>query len=148
MRSSRNLGPVRIVPAAIAVFLLVRLLGCLDADPLGTGAGGARLAVQISSWGSGSPAKAAAPDSLRVHLYDVTGSRYTDHPERFPLAAEATAHRSREDATGRYLLCEHQVDLLEEREFRIVVRFSYDAGSMREAVAGERTITLRPGDRK
>ncbi|MFH1680951.1 MAG: hypothetical protein ABIH26_09945 [Candidatus Eisenbacteria bacterium] len=69
MRSSRSLGPVRIVPAA--------------------------------------------PDLLRVHLYDVTGSRFTDHPERFPLAAEATARRSREDATGRYLFCELQVDLLE-----------------------------------
>jgi len=136
------------LPVALAVLFLVRLLGCLDADPLGPGAGGASLAVHITAVRDGSLGKTDVPDTLRVVLHDVTGFPHTDAPESFPVAAEATAYTEREDATGRHLLSRLEVELLEERVFRVVVRFSFGENSTREAIAGQRTIALRPGDRK
>jgi hypothetical protein len=144
----RNRWLPRIATLAAFGFLLFRLLGCLDADPLGPGSGAARLQVDVSYLPGEGARKTAAPDSLRILLYDVTGDLYTDEPEGHALAASQSSYLTHEDATGRYFLGELLVDLLEEREFRVVARLSYDGDAGRELVAGQRTIVLGPGDRR
>jgi hypothetical protein len=131
-----------------ALLAALRVSGCLDADPLGPEEDRAGLAVHVSVLGSRGAGKSAAADSLGIRLYDVTSAPYTDEPESFPLAAEAVSYLIHEDVTGRFYDSEIRVDLLEERTFRVVARLSFEARKARETVRGERTVSLRPGDRK
>jgi hypothetical protein len=140
--------PARLLLAGACAALLIRLVGCLDADPIGPGRGEARLLVDVTYLAGEGARKTPAPDSLRILLYDVTGDLYTDAPEDHPLAASENSYLTHEGETGRYFLGEVLVDILEERDFRVVVRLAFDGTSRREILAGERTVTLRPGDRK
>ncbi|MBN1827152.1 MAG: hypothetical protein JW958_12920 [Candidatus Eisenbacteria bacterium] len=139
---ARKSARAALVAAALAAAL--RLSGCLDAGPLDP-AGEAGLDVRVQVFSGDDARKTQATDSLSVRLYDITGDRYTDEPESFPLAARADLVSQSEDAVYRAPL---RVDLTEERVFRVATRFSYVGAIGREKVAGERTVTLAPGDRK
>ncbi len=124
--------------------------GCLDADPIGPAGGGAQLVIEavVPPGAAGGAGKAAVSDSLYIAIYDVTDDPYTEAPEQFPLAAEGGSFPSYEDETGRYFLAELRVDLIDRKEVRIVTRLTYDGEAARETLAGERTVTVAPGDRK
>jgi len=130
------------VAAALAAAL--RLTGCLDAGPVHTARDG-ELDVRVQVLAGESIRKTHAADSLAVRLYDVTDDRYTDAPESFPLAARADLVSDTEEAVYRTAI---RVDLTGERHLRVVTRFSYIGTIGREAVEGERTVTLAPGERK
>lgn len=147
MRSAfRPVARSAFLAAGILPFVLA--LACLDAEPLAPGAGRTTLSVSASYVPASAAQKAAAPDSLRVVLYDVTDDLYTDEPEDREVAADRASYSSYEDETGRYFTSELFVDLLEPRVFRVVARLSLDGSPSREVFAGERTIALAPGDRK
>ncbi|MFH1279582.1 MAG: hypothetical protein ABIK65_14530 [Candidatus Eisenbacteria bacterium] len=144
----------RIFFAAAALVLggaLLRVPGCLDADPLGPAGSGADLSVTVTVMVEKGAGKTAAPDSLKIALYDVTESPYTDSPETFPLGARGSwAPTYTDDGTGAHFNALLRVDLLDSREFRVVTRLSHDGTGSggRAAADGERTVRLGPGDRK
>lgn len=131
--------------------VLLRAPGCLDADPLGPAGGGADLSVTVTVMTGTGAGKSAAPDSLGISLYDVTGSPYTDAPEAFPVAARgAWVPVYTDDGTGAHFHALLRVDLLEDRDLRVVTRLSYDGTGPtdRRGLEGRRTVRLGPGDRK
>ena len=155
VRRRERLISTRVFTGMVAAVFPALILfggGCLDADPIGPGGGDTRLVIEAivppGAGGAGGAAKTAESDSLYVAIYDVTDDPYTATPELFPLAAEGGSFPSYEDETGRYFLADLRVDLIDRREVRIVTRLTYGSGAASETLAGERTITVAPGDRK